>query len=304
MHLDAAVYGELSNVRCNYGDSRLPFRGPRRTLEGDYVVFLGATDTFGKFLEQPFPMRVEAKLGMPCVNMGLVNGGVDAFEKDQVVMTTCQGARAVVIQVMGAQNLSNRFYTVHPRRNDRFLYASSVLQTLYPEVDFADYSFTRHMLSALLSICPKRFEIVVSEVQTAWSARMRRFVSDIDRPVVLLWFADHRAMDPGDRRLMTLDREPLFVDAAMLDTLRLSAKELVRVVPDEATLAAGPVGMTFNPAEAGIARELMNSKAHGFAADALLPALQKALNAKRPAIGGPLVGSEMDQSLSVSSGTA
>ncbi len=36
---------------------------------------------------------------------------------------------------MGAQNLSNRFYAVHPRRNDRFLRASTLMKTIFREVD-------------------------------------------------------------------------------------------------------------------------------------------------------------------------
>ncbi len=55
-----------------------------------------------------------------------------------------------VIQVMGAHNMSNRFYAVHPRRNDRFLRASlGCCKTIYPEVDFTEFNFTRHMLTAL-----------------------------------------------------------------------------------------------------------------------------------------------------------
>ena len=39
-------------------------------------------------------------------------------------------ARLTVLQVTGAQNMSNRFYSVHPRRNDRFLKASPLLRAM------------------------------------------------------------------------------------------------------------------------------------------------------------------------------
>ena len=54
-----------------------------------------------------------------------------------------------MIQVSGAQNLSNRFHAVHPRRNDRFLRASTLLKTIYRDVDFTEFNFTRHLLTTL-----------------------------------------------------------------------------------------------------------------------------------------------------------
>ncbi len=44
----------LDYYPCRYGASKLLFRGPRRRLQGDYVAFLGGTETYGKFIETPF----------------------------------------------------------------------------------------------------------------------------------------------------------------------------------------------------------------------------------------------------------
>ena len=75
-----------------------------------------------------------------------------------------------VVQVMGAQNLTNRFYTVHPRRNDRFLRAAPDLQALYPEVDFTEFHFTRHLLRTLRWSSADRFEVVAEELRAVWVA--------------------------------------------------------------------------------------------------------------------------------------
>jgi hypothetical protein len=66
----------------------------------------------------------------------------------------------------GAQNLSNRLYTVHPRRNDRFLRASGILRTIYRDVDFTEFHFTRHMLDHLRCLSEDRFDIV--RTNCAW----------------------------------------------------------------------------------------------------------------------------------------
>ncbi|MCO4844197.1 MAG: hypothetical protein KC439_15065, partial [Yoonia sp.] len=53
-----------------------------------------------------------------CVNFGCVNGGVDAFVNDPTIMSACHDAQITVVQVMGANFLSNRFYylELHSKR--------------------------------------------------------------------------------------------------------------------------------------------------------------------------------------------
>ena len=126
---------------CRYGDSRLLVRGPQRDLDQPFVAALGSSDTYGKFVDQPFAVRIETALGMPCVNFGCVNAGVDAFLNDDVILGIAGAAKAVIVQVMGAQNLSNRFYRVHPRRNDRFLEPTVLLTKIY----FFFYITERHI---------------------------------------------------------------------------------------------------------------------------------------------------------------
>lgn len=297
---------------CRYGDSRLPFRGPKRQLVGDYVLFLGGTDTYGKFIERPFPALLEPVLGLPCINMGCVNAGVDAYLKDRTVNDAARQARAVVMQVVGAHNLSNRFYTVHPRRNDRFLNASTVLQGLYPDVDFADYTFTRHLLSDLLARDPARFGAVREELRTAWVARMRLLTADFGVPVVLFWFADHSpaATDCDD----PMRDDPLFVDASLIDELRDTVRAVVELRPSPDAMGQGRAGMVFPQSQAAAADLVMNVAAHRQAAATLTGPLRRILadtgglpNRKRATqMDGPSQNHDpsLDQSLSVSSGTA
>ena len=145
---------------CRYGNSRLFFRVPKRNLSGRYNAFIGGKETFGKYLDHPYPALVEAALGKTCVNFGVVNAGVDVFVNDTTIMAACAKADITVIQMTGAHNLSNRFYKVHPRRNDRFLSGSPLMAALYPDMDFSEYNFTRHLLGALFERSPERFEII------------------------------------------------------------------------------------------------------------------------------------------------
>src|SRR5688572_29039032 len=130
---------------ARYDGSRLSFRGPPHSLGGRHVVFLGGCATHGGPLAEPYPALLEAELGEACVNFGIAQASVEAFLLDPVVGRACRDALVTVVEVMGAANLSNRLYTVHPRRNDRFLRASGALRAIYPEVDFAEICFTRHL---------------------------------------------------------------------------------------------------------------------------------------------------------------
>ncbi len=267
--------GGLSYAPCRYGLSRTYFRGPKKSLDDNYFAFLGGSGTYGKFVEQPFPARLEGDLDQTCVNFGVVNGGIDVYANDPVVMSACQGARATVLQVMGAQNLSNRFYQVLPRRNDRFLSASTVLRALYPEVDFAEFSFTRHMLGALYTRSAEKFEIVRSELQSAWLARMKTLIGQIGSPVVLLWFSEVTYDDtPWHRRRNALQADPLFVDAPMVESLRPMVHDIIVSRPSGPARAEGTDGMVFPLLHRDAANEMPGVMAHKEAAAKLAPTLR------------------------------
>ncbi|MGF6859831.1 hypothetical protein ABIE69_000386 [Rhodobacteraceae bacterium MBR-64] len=273
--------GALDYYPCRYGTSRLMFRGPRRRLKGDYVAALGGSATYGRFVARPYPALLERALGMTVINFGCMNAGVDVFAHDDAVLDACRGARAVVVQITGAQNLSNRFYAVHPRRNDRFVRGTAALAALYPEVDFTEFNFNRHMLQTLRARAPDRFEAVVAELKSVWVERMAALIGAIARPVLLLWLADHA---PGDAaRACLADAEPLFVDADMLARLQPLVAGVQVVVPSAAAQARGTTDMIFLETEASAAAALPGPLAHSEAAQALAPRLRQILLPPDPA---------------------
>jgi len=264
--------GALDYFPCRYGTSKLLFRGPRRKLEGDYVAVIGGTETYGKFVEQPFPAIVEEGLGMPVVNFGYVNAGLDVFLQEPVVLDACAGSRVTVIQLIGAQNMSNRFYAVHPRRNDRFLRASTLMKTVFREVDFTEFHFTRHMLSQMKAQFPDKFAILENELKTAWVARMKTMLQKFEGPTVLLWLGDHH---PPGRAPDSLGLDPLMVDEEMVAEIRPFATQLVRVNPTHGARIQGTAGMRFAPLDEPAAAEMPGPAVHSEIADALLPIVRE-----------------------------
>jgi len=272
MKFDRITRGSLDYCLYRYAKSKTLYRGPRPDLSGAYCAFIGSTETFGKYVVQPFTRLLQDNLGMVCANFGTVNAGVEKFLKDPSLLLACSAARVTVIGVTGAHNLSNRFYTVHPRHNDRFIKPSKMLETLYREVDFSEIHYTRHLLTTLQAADAGKFSIIVDEMKQAWLSRMTSLLEMIDGRTVLLWMSDHA---PGEYAPVAgLGPDPLFVDQAMMDALSPLVTKVVEVIASPVARAAPTQGMLIEVGEDAAAAEMPGPLLHQEAAAILLDPLK------------------------------
>lgn len=263
----------LDYFPCRYGASRGVFRGPQRDVSGDYVAMLGGSQTFGAYVEAPFPALVEEATGHPVANLGGLNAGPDFYLSDPAALDIASAARLAVVQITGAEAMSNPFYTVHNRRNDRFLAASPALRALYPEVEFTDIHFTRHLLLVLRQAGADRFETLVTALKANWQARMQALLARMPDRRVLLWMAD--APPPDLARAPDPVFGPLMIDRAMLAALGPQVTATVEAVPSAAARAEGVRRMQFPLEETPMARCLPGSAAHHEVARALAPVVAR-----------------------------
>ncbi len=270
MSFEALSPGGLDYLPCRYGNSKVLFRGPRRSLDAPFIAFFGGTTTYGKFIPKPFPDCVEDDLGVTCVNFGSVNGGVDVFATDPFLRDITSKAKATVLQITSPRNMSNRFYRVHPRRNDRFVEASPLLRAIFRDVDFAEFNFTNHMLKRLATTSPDRFEPVLEELRTAWVARMRLVLSQIPGKSILLWASAHAPDDIGD----DIDADPAFITNAMIEAVKPFATSYVEAVATDEVKSEGTGGMVHSELEAPAARMMLGPRMHEQIAAILAPALR------------------------------
>ncbi len=254
---------------CRYDGSKLEFRGPVRSLDADFVAFLGGTETFGKFIPMPYPDLVEHATGMTCVNFGWPNAGLDVFAHDAALLDCAARARLSVLQVPCAINMSNQFYTVHPRRNDRFLKPAGMLRDLFAEVDFTEFHFNRHMLSRLQNLSPKRFGFVMQELTEAWVNGMQGLLKQLNGPVVLLWFSARSPDEKVDQ--VDLASDPSLVNREMLEELKEDCLGWVEVCIGEEFRNLGTNGMVYTEKETAVAAKMLGPKAHEMAAEKLSP---------------------------------
>jgi hypothetical protein len=210
---------------------------------------------------QPFPDLAAQAVGVEHRNLGIHNAGLDVMLHEPAVLAACRAARMTVLQVVDAMNMSNRLYRVHPRRNDRFIGASDLLEVLYPEVDFSQFHFTRHMLATLQATSEERFLVVEQELRSAWTARMRLLVERIGSPVTLLWFRPEaqRGRDMGDLSCG-------LIDSKMVDALRDDVADTVICAYADAERGRDVVAA---PEEARMAQHLPGQGVHQRAAGLL-----------------------------------
>ncbi|QCO58002.1 hypothetical protein EOK75_15165 (plasmid) [Pseudorhodobacter turbinis] len=267
----------LDYQTCRYGTSKLTFRGPKHDLVRPYYVTLGGTETYGKFVEEPFPNLLSAGSGMPVVNLGCMNAGPDVFLKDPEVLDITSGAALTIVQVVGAANLSNPFYAVHPRRNDRFLRANPSLQNMYRDVDFTEFHFTRHMLQTLFQVSPHRFVAVAAQLQAVWVERMIQLLRSIQGKTLLLWMSHHAPCSP--RADANPYADPVLVHAGMVNQVRQHASAYMEVVTSDDANHEGVENMVFSGLERHAAEGVPGPLAHKEVADALSEGINQLLAA-------------------------
>ena len=264
-YLDSGA-GALDYLTCGYGQSRLHFRGPERSLDNPYAVYIGGTETYGKYVARPFPSLVEEMSGRTAVNLGVVNAGIETFRSDQTVLRIARGAEYVLLQVMGPEYVSNRYFSVHPRRNDRFIRATAHLQSLYPDVDFTEFHFVGHLLNRLRRKSPKKFSRVMEECQREWVTSCVGLVRRIGRPTIAV-----RLGAPSVSQKRVYD----FLDAKVLAPLEKRCVSLITVRPDQKVLAEGTSGMVFSQLDAFSASDLPNPTMHLQIARSIYKELQR-----------------------------
>ena len=170
MTLIEAPDSEFDYALCRYGASRVMFRGPKRRLNASYIADIGSGQAYGKYGEVLFVDALEAQIGEPVVNLGVMQAGLTPPADNPDILRVTSNPRMTLVQILGAQSMPNRVYSVHPRRNDRFVSASVTVQS--------------------------PLQSGVAELKIAWISRLRMILKSISGDTVLLWMAERRPEDP------------------------------------------------------------------------------------------------------------
>ncbi|MEM7056591.1 MAG: DUF6473 family protein [Pseudomonadota bacterium] len=267
-----------------FGRSRQVFRGPQPQLRGKYVSFIGASNTFGRFNDDPFPNLLSENLGVQTLNLGTDGAGPGFFLGDPEVLSAASAAEVCVVQVMCASAISNRMFSVRPRRNMRLHAVSDLLVGIYPEVEFERFSFVHAMLKHLQSLDQSRFKLVINEMKNGWIGRMQTLLNTIETKTVLFWFS-RRDPEQSSAEAGSPENYPHFIDRSMIDAVKQIADGYVECttsvgLPQDLTIDGKTV--LFRPSGEPISQnhEFPSPEMHASAAEALAPELKQLLNSR------------------------
>ena len=259
--------GRVDVAVCQYEQSRLWFRGPEKRPDKSSVVCVGGDETFGRFVDQPFPSVLEGRVGKCCVNLGSLFAGAEALVRDQGILNLVNGSGLCVLQIPGLAGQSNPFYRVHPRRNDRFLEPTRRLVDLYPEVDFTEFHFVKHLLTRLLDLGAARFALLAQGLQDQWCQSLQSFLERVGPPVILLWLRVHRQSPCDVGRQLQIDRP-------MVEQFRSQCAGIVELSVSVAGASDELEDVLFGTLQQPMAEHMIGPAAHRAIADALVPVIQ------------------------------
>lgn len=183
-------------ILCQYGNSKNLFRGPKKSCKHSYGVCLGGADTFGGKVPNPFSAMLEREMGMPILNLGAQHSGARFYTEVDAIQEIIENAQVVFVEALSVVNQSNPFYRVHPRRNDRFVTALDPLYDLFPEADFVECHFTKHLITKLITIDAARADIVFRTLQDEWVRNLTIMRARWRAKTVVHWYKKPQASHP------------------------------------------------------------------------------------------------------------
>ncbi|WP_074738087.1 DUF6473 family protein [Ruegeria halocynthiae] len=252
-----------AETTCCYGSSKLRFRGPQRALNSPYLACLGGEETFGRFVESPFPGLLERRLDRRCLNLGSLFCGVEVLTQEAALLDIVNRSDICIMQMPGVLGQSNRFYRVHPRRNDRFVAPTPELIALYPDVDFTDIHFVRHLLTRLRAHSDARFELVEQELRKGWIEKLSTFLGKVRPPVVLL------DLEVEDCALDTSSRDSIMRDASMIGALKPQCTASISLRVQASGVSDEIEDMLFGTLQQPVAEHMIGPATHRIIAESL-----------------------------------
>src|SRR4029077_45264 len=87
---------------------KMALRGPRTTfdLNQTHWTFVGAAQTFGRFVEKPFPSLVSSYFRKPHLNLGFAGAGPEFFVNSPTLIDKINGSELCFLQIMSGRSVS------------------------------------------------------------------------------------------------------------------------------------------------------------------------------------------------------
>ena len=163
----------------HYKLGRSAFRGPPPPdpRQPNKVSFLGAAQTFGRFVRVPFPNILGSLYGIDILNLGHAGAGPSFYLDQPRLLRLASNSRAAVIQVMSGRSVSNS------------LFSSSGRNILTRRSDGEKMLAAQAYTWIMETRTEKETLAIVKEAQDRWVHEMSTLADSISAPKILFWFS-------------------------------------------------------------------------------------------------------------------
>jgi len=215
--VDYKIY-ELPGVDCG-------FRGPRPN-SSEYIACVGASQTFGRFVQTPFPQLLAEALGIETMNLGRGGTSPSFHRSDPKLLEYINRARLVIVQVLSGRSQSNSLFQIENHSDHGINLADGQKAS-------AD-QFYSWLLAQDMELAHK----VVTETRDNYVSAMAQLLEAISPPKILLWFSARSPEYEESWKLPTWrlwGEFPQFVNREMVDRLRSYSDRYVECVSRRGT---------------------------------------------------------------------
>ena len=200
-------------------------RGPKpiNLSSGEFYTAIGAADTFGRFVERPYPELLGEALGISALNMGFAGVGPIFFNypRNKILLNLINRSKFVTISIMSGRSQPNSLFQVDSHSQVRYRLKSG-------EIVPADLAYQQ-----LLDTSDEAtIAAIVAETREQYLEQFIQLLDNITVPKILLWFS-RRVPDyteSYDSVLSLLGGFPHLINRTMIDKLQPHCDEYVECV--------------------------------------------------------------------------
>ena len=190
-------------------EGRIGLRGPRVRFEGtDYLCFVGAAQTFGRFVARPFATQIGRFLDRTSLNLGFSGAGPEFFLRRPVLMNIIRDASVLVIQSMSARSVSAGVFRVSANNGvSTFLAGSHKGESMLAQKAYE---------TLRLEYGEDAYREQVAAVQAEWIALHRELIGHTTARTCFVWLSEKKIGDNLDRSHSAVGAFPHFVTPEMV----------------------------------------------------------------------------------------
>ncbi len=199
-----------------------PFRGPSlgKLIKGEYIVCIGAAQTFGCYTEEPYPYLLHKALNIPVLNLGVAGAGPKFFTERKELLRLINDAKFAIVQIMSGRSVSNSEFKSN---------GGELLTRVSDNVQLGAAPCWRN---ALETHTTSQMKSLVKETRENWVQDTIALLDSIIVPKISFWFSERTPeyQESYDDVFALFGKYPQFVNREMVEKIKPFPDHYIEVI--------------------------------------------------------------------------